>query len=297
MSTTPTANYGFSKITPGTEKDIWGPIQSSTLDAIDTQIKNRQNEIATKANTSHTHNASDVNAGTLAAARMPALTGDVTSAVNTVATTIANDAVTNAKLANMAANTIKGCIAGGDPVDLTGAQAGSIIGTLPPGPHTHPESDIINLTTDLAAKAPLASPALTGTPTAPTPAAADNTTKLATTAFVTAAIAAAAPSPGGFARKTANYSLVVADAGLVIEMNMAGANTLTIPTNAAQAIPVNTEIHGTQYGAGQTTIAPQDGTVTLRASGGKLKATAQYAAWTMKKVATNEWYVWGDLSA
>lgn len=46
------------------------------------------------------------------------------------------------------------------------------------------EGDITNLTTDLAAKAPLASPALTGTPTAPTAAAATNTTQLATTAFV-----------------------------------------------------------------------------------------------------------------
>lgn len=39
--------------------------------------------------------------------RRAALTGDVTAAVNDNATTIANDAVTNAKLANMAANTIK----------------------------------------------------------------------------------------------------------------------------------------------------------------------------------------------
>jgi len=45
--------------------------------------------------------------GTIAAARMPALTGDVTSTVNTVATTIAANAVTNAKMATMAANTIK----------------------------------------------------------------------------------------------------------------------------------------------------------------------------------------------
>jgi hypothetical protein len=36
----------------------------------------------------------------------------------------------------------------------------------------------------VAALAPLASPALTGTPTAPTPSTADSTTKLATTAFV-----------------------------------------------------------------------------------------------------------------
>jgi hypothetical protein len=43
------------------------------------------------------------------------------------------------------------------------------------------------------ALAPLASPALTGTPTAPTPAACDNSTKLATTAFVKEAVAPLAP--------------------------------------------------------------------------------------------------------
>lgn len=54
------------------------------------------------------------------------------------------------------------------------------------------ESDVKNLVTDLAAKAPLASPALTGNPTAPTQTPADNSTKLATTAYVDAAIAAQA---------------------------------------------------------------------------------------------------------
>ncbi len=44
-----------------------------------------------------------------------------------------------------------------------------------------------------ALKAPLASPALTGTPTAPTAAAATNTTQVATTAFVEGEIAAKAP--------------------------------------------------------------------------------------------------------
>lgn len=43
---------------------------------------------------------------------------------------------------------------------------------------------------DVSGAAPLASPALTGTPTAPTPATATNSTQLATTAFVQAAIAA-----------------------------------------------------------------------------------------------------------
>jgi len=45
---------------------------------------------------------------------------------------------------------------------------------------------------DVSGAAPLASPALTGTPTAPTAAAATNTTQIATTAFVTAAVPALA---------------------------------------------------------------------------------------------------------
>lgn len=56
--------------------------------------------------------------------------------------------------------------------------------------HTHAQSDVTNLVVDLAAKAPLVSPALTGVPTAPTAAGGTNTTQLATTAFVQAAITA-----------------------------------------------------------------------------------------------------------
>ena len=56
---------------------------------------------------------------------------------------------------------------------------GSIIGTL---------SDQTDLQNALNAKAPLASPALTGTPTAPTPPTSDSSTKIATTAFVNAVV-------------------------------------------------------------------------------------------------------------
>lgn len=52
---------------------------------------------------------------------------------------------------------------------------------------TFTEAQVTNLTTDLAAKAPLASPTLTGTPAAPTATAGTSTTQLATTAFVTTA--------------------------------------------------------------------------------------------------------------
>jgi len=46
------------------------------------------------------------------------------------------------------------------------------------------ENYATTVTTALSGKAPIASPALTGTPTAPTPAAGDSTTKIATTAYV-----------------------------------------------------------------------------------------------------------------
>jgi hypothetical protein len=46
------------------------------------------------------------------------------------------------------------------------------------------ESQVTNLVSDLAAKAPLVSPALTGTPTTPTASQNDNSTQIASTAFV-----------------------------------------------------------------------------------------------------------------
>lgn len=58
-----------------------------------------------------------------------ALTGDVIASGNSNVTTIANDAVTNAKAANMVANTIKGRITAstGDPEDLTATQVRTIL--------------------------------------------------------------------------------------------------------------------------------------------------------------------------
>ncbi|MDP7151180.1 MAG: head decoration protein [Paracoccaceae bacterium] len=58
--------------------------------------------------------------------------------------------------------------------------------------HSHAVSDVTGLQTALNAKAPLSSPALTGSPTAPTATAGDNTTKLATTAFVQNAVSSSA---------------------------------------------------------------------------------------------------------
>ena len=59
-----------------------------------------------------------------------------------------------------------------------------------PATHSHPISQVTGLQTALDAKAALASPALSGTPTAPTAVSGTNTTQIATTAFVSAAIGA-----------------------------------------------------------------------------------------------------------
>lgn len=71
-----------------------------------------------------------------------------------------------------------------------GSAAVENAGAFAAASHAHAQSDVTGLTAALDAKAPLASPALTGTPTAPTAAGGTNTTQIATTAFVRAEIAA-----------------------------------------------------------------------------------------------------------
>jgi hypothetical protein len=144
--------------------------------------------------------------------------------------------------------------------------------------------------TQLDSKAPLASPSLTGTPLSTTAAFGTNTTQIATTAFVQQELS----SP--FNRQTASYTLVLADRNKCVEMNLAGANNLTVPPNSSVAFPINTEITIFQYGAGQTTIVAGAG-VTLRSKSGQLKIGNQYTAVTLKKVGTDEWYVIGNVSA
>jgi hypothetical protein len=86
--------------------------------------------------------------------------------------------------------------------------------------------------------------------------------------------------------QTADYTLALTDAGKVVLANKGTAITITVPTNAAVAFPVATELVVAQKGAGATTIAAAGG-VTVH---GATTIPAQYGAVRLVKVATDEWY-------
>jgi len=91
------------------------------------------------------------------------------------------------------------------------------------------------------------------------------------------------------------YTLVAADAGKMVTLTNASAITLTIPTNASVAFPVNTRIDLLQYGAGQVTVGGAG--VTINSSGAKLKLTGQYSGASLWKKATDTWVLIGDLAS
>ena len=118
-------------------------------------------------------------AATLTTSRTIELSGDVSgsasfdgSANASISSTLANTAVTPATYGSASA-------VGTVTVDSKGRVTGASNTAI-----AIAQSAVTNLTTDLAGKAPLASPALTGTPTAPTAAVDTNTTQIATTAYV-----------------------------------------------------------------------------------------------------------------
>lgn len=90
------------------------------------------------------------------------------------------------------------------------------------------------------------------------------------------------------------YTLVLGDAGNIVTMSNASANTLTIPPNSSVAFPVGTQIDIAQKGAGKTTIAAGAG-VTINNTNKAL--AAQYAGVTAVKEATDTWTLYGSTIA
>jgi len=97
-------------------------------------------------------------------------------------------------------------------------------------------------------------------------------------------------------RKTADYTLVLTDAGKVIEINSGSSENVTIPPNSSVAFPVGTQIVVVRLGAGAVVIVEGSG-VTTRSDGDKNKIKSQYSSCVLIKHETNEWYILGNLDS
>lgn len=92
------------------------------------------------------------------------------------------------------------------------------------------------------------------------------------------------------------YTFVLGDAGKFCTFSNASAITVTVPPNSDVAFPIGTQIDLLSIGAGLTTLAQGSG-VTISSKGSNKKLTAQGSPATLVKIATNTWWLFGDLSA
>jgi hypothetical protein len=97
------------------------------------------------------------------------------------------------------------------------------------------------------------------------------------------------------------YTFALADQpNTLVTASNAATQTYSIPTNASVAFPIGAQINIIQIGAGQVTInAVTSGTTTVLSTGASAaapKLRAQYSAATCIKVATDTWYVVGDVA-
>lgn len=91
--------------------------------------------------------------------------------------------------------------------------------------------------------------------------------------------------------KGGNYTLTIEDDSKVVLMNPATSATLTVPNNTSVPFDVGTVINVYNTSSNPVTITGASG-VTVRNSG----SLEQYGEISLRKRATNEWVVAGNLS-
>ena len=179
--------------------------------------------------------------GTKAPINSPTFTGTVTLPSGTVTSgMILDGTIATADIADSAITSAK--IADGTIVDADINASAAIA-----------QSKVADLTTDLGLKAPLASPALTGTPTAPTAAANTNTTQVATTAFAKAEADAAEAAAIAYADALTTAD-VAENTNLYYTAARAKAEAATLLANATK-----TNITITKDGSDNLTITAENG--------------------------------------
>jgi hypothetical protein len=91
-----------------------------------------------------------------------------------------------------------------------------------------------------------------------------------------------------------SYTGVASDAGKLITMDNASANTFTIPANASVPYAVGTQLRVMQLGAGATTIAITTDTLNKNSTFTSVLA-GQYSEVVITKITSTTWVMTGDL--
>ncbi len=179
--------------------------QATTATTQATNATNSATSASNSASTATTQATNASNSATAAANSATAAANSATAAANSAASIGDLDSLSDVTISSVSANqfikysgsafvntTVSPTITlGGDlsgSLTLTNLTGGTLTATVADDSHNHTIANVDNLQTSLDAKAPLASPALTGNPTAPTQSASDNSTKIATTAYTDTAI-------------------------------------------------------------------------------------------------------------
>lgn len=97
------------------------------------------------------------------------------------------------------------------------------------------------------------------------------------------------------------YTIIPSDAQKLVTLDNANPITLTIASNATQAMPIGTQVTIAQYGAGTVTVqgAVSPSPVTVVSTGATAAEPAtrvQYSTATLIQTSTDNWLVVGDIS-
>lgn len=262
---------------------------------------------ATSANTNSAIVARDSSGNFSAGTITAALSGNASTATTlATARTIAGQSFNGSANISIAPTDLTG-------VTATAAEINILASTLVSAAELNYVDGVTSaIQTQLNSKAPLASPALTGVPTAPTAALATNTTQVATTAFVRAEVAALVGSAGATLDTLGEIATALGnDANLSatlttsigLKANTASptfTGTVTIPTGSSITLP--TVSSGANYAgatSGSTKLQASDtasGTITLPAVTGTVVTTGDTGTVTSTMIADGT-IVNGDISA
>lgn len=92
------------------------------------------------------------------------------------------------------------------------------------------------------------------------------------------------------------YILALTDDSRLVDLSGASAQNCVVPRNSAVALPIGAQVMVFQSGAGQVSFSADTG-VTIRSYSSQIKIAGQYGGASLVKKGTDEWALFGNLSA